>query len=110
MRKLCTALALYGGGLFLLLLDFAESFKQALFLMTLVLGIMAFTNVGPIQNSQDLAPKYAGTLYGVMNSFGHSLALYLLEVVVNGLQCSICHLEHVLLDVLHFSCLDLENI
>ena len=70
VRKLCTSVALYGGGTFLLLLDFAETFEQALFLMTLILGIMAFSNVGPIQNAQDLAPKYAGALYGVMNSFG----------------------------------------
>ena len=98
VRKLCTALALYGGGLFLLLLDFAESFKQALFLMTLVLGIMAFTNVGPIQNSQDLAPKYAGALYGVMNSFGAFSGIigvyvsgYLLEVV--GKWSAVFHLS-----------------
>ena len=70
VRKMSTALALYGGGSFLLLLDFAETFEQALFLMSIVVGLMAFSNVGPVQNSQDLAPKYAGALYGVMNSFG----------------------------------------
>ena len=98
VRKLCTALALYGGGIFLLLLDFAETFMQALFLMTLVLGIMAFTNVGPIQNSQDLAPKYAGALYGVMNSFGAFSGIigvyvsgYLLEVV--GKWSAVFHLS-----------------
>ena len=98
VRKLCTALALYGGGLLLLLLDFAETFTQALFLITLVLGIMAFTNVGPIQNSQDLAPKYAGALYGVMNSFGAFSGIvgvyvsgYLLEVV--GKWSAVFHLS-----------------
>lgn len=70
VRKLCTSVALFGGGSFLLLLDFAETFEQALFLMTVILGIMAFANVGPVQNSQDLAPKFAGALYGVMNTVG----------------------------------------
>lgn len=98
VRKLCTSLALYGGGVFLLLLDFAETFEQALFLMTLVLGIMAFANVGPVQNSQDLAPKYAGALYGVMNSFGACsgifgvyLSGYLLEVL--GKWSAVFHLS-----------------
>lgn len=98
VRKLCTALALYGGGVFLLLLDFAETFNQALFLITLVLGLMAFANVGPVQNSQDLAPKYAGALYGVMNSFGAFSGIvgvyisgYLLEVL--GKWSAVFHLS-----------------
>ncbi len=70
VRKLCTSIALFGGGTFLLLLDFVETFEQALFLMTVILGIMSFSNCGPVQNSQDLAPKHAGSLYGVMNTAG----------------------------------------
>ena len=98
VRKLCTAVALIGGGTFLLLLDFAETFEQALFLMTVILGLMAFSNCGPVQNSQDLVPKHAGALYGVMNTAGAFsgivgvyLSGYLLEIF--GKWSAVFHLS-----------------
>ena len=70
VRKLCTSVALGGAGTFLLLLNLAETFRQSLFLLSVIIGLMAVGNCGPLQNSQDLAPKHTGALYGTMNTVG----------------------------------------
>eukprot|EP00794_Sanderia_malayensis_P006156 gene6156-6863_t len=98
VRKLCTSIALFGAATFLLLLDSVETFEQALFLMTVILGVMSFSNVGPVQNAQDLAPKHAGSLYGVMNTAGALAGIvgvyvsgYLLETI--GKWSAVFHLS-----------------
>ncbi|XP_055372642.1 sialin [Condylostylus longicornis] len=58
-------------GLFLILLGLVGRDPYVcVTIITLSLGFNGAASVTNLQNSQDLAPNYAGTLYGVINLFG----------------------------------------
>ena len=88
VRKLCTSVSLGGPAVLLLLLNVAETFHQTLFLLSVSMAMLSFGNAGPLQNPQDLAPKHAGALFGVVNTInalsgiiGVYLTGYILETV-----------------------------
>ena len=70
VRKLYASLLFLGVCLSSLLLNTVETFRQALFVMSLNIGFMGFTSSSLMLNSQDLAPKHAGVLHGLMNGCG----------------------------------------
>lgn len=70
VRKLYCSIQMFGVAVFALLLNTVETFRQALFVMSIIIGLQAFSNCSTMLNSQDLAPKHAGALHGVMNCCG----------------------------------------
>lgn len=70
VRKLYASAMFLGITLFSLLLNVVETFQQALFVMSLNVGVHAFSTGSLMMNSQDLAPQHAGALHGFMNSCG----------------------------------------
>jgi len=68
LRKSYAATLFIGGTLFSCLLTVVETFKQALFIMSLNIGLQAFATSSIGLNSQDLSPKHAGALHGLINS------------------------------------------
>ena len=73
IRKAAVSLCLGGGALFILVV--ARSGGEGHFPSTLLCIMLSFTCVGmsvagTVINPSDLAPAYAGALFGVMNSFG----------------------------------------
>lgn len=57
-------------GLFLVGMCFVDQPYVCVVLITLSLGFNGASTVTNLQNSQDLAPNYAGTLYGIINFVG----------------------------------------
>jgi len=70
VRKLFSALMFIGTFVFSLLLNTVETFRQALFVMSLNIGVQAFGSCSVIINPTDLAPRHAGALHGLVNSCG----------------------------------------
>ena len=102
LRKSYASVVFIGGALFSVLLTVVETFKQALFIMSLNIGIQAFASSSLSLNSQDLCPKHAGALHGLINSVaaiagvmgvyltgyilettGHWFSVYLLTAIVS---------------------------
>ena len=80
VRKLYAAMLFLGTGVFSLMLNTVESFQQALFVMSLTVGVNAFSTSSISLNPQDLSPKHAGALFGLGNSvsaLGGSIGVYL---------------------------------
>ncbi len=79
-------ISLVGAGVFLLIISYVETYGSALFVMACIVACCGFHNAGIMVNPQDLAPKYAGSVFGVMNTLGAlpgfigvSFAGYILE-------------------------------
>lgn len=70
VRKLNALIMFLGMACFSLLLNYVETFKQALIVMSLNVGANAFGNCCIQINAQDLAPKHSGALHGFANSCG----------------------------------------
>uniref|UniRef100_T1IKV8 Major facilitator superfamily (MFS) profile domain-containing protein n=1 Tax=Strigamia maritima TaxID=126957 RepID=T1IKV8_STRMM len=70
VRKLMETLAQLGKAFFLLLIGSVQSFEAALFCMTFALAAGSFHNCAVFINPQDIAPKYAGSVFGLMNMAG----------------------------------------
>jgi len=70
LRKTYAAIFFLGAALFSFLLTIVETFKQALFVMSLNIGVNAFSSCSISLNSQDLCPQHAGALHGLINSIG----------------------------------------
>jgi len=70
VRKLFSSLMFMGTCVFSLLLNTVESFKQALFMMSLNIGVLALNGCSCTINPTDLAPRHAGALHGLINSCG----------------------------------------
>lgn len=90
VRKLYASAMFLGITLFSLLLTVVETFQQALFVMSLNVGVHALSTGSLMMNSQDLAPQHAGALHGFMNSCGAFAGFvgvyitgYILEVTGN---------------------------
>eukprot|EP00794_Sanderia_malayensis_P011314 gene11314-12499_t len=64
---------LYGflfGGLFLLLVGYAPNKDIAVLELTLAIGFIGLSRSGFMVNHLDIAPRYAGLLYGITNCLG----------------------------------------
>jgi len=80
VRKFYSGMLFLGTCVFSLLLNTVESFQQALFIMSLTVGVNAFSTSSISLNPQDLSPKHAGALFGLGNSvgaLGGSIGVYL---------------------------------
>jgi hypothetical protein len=63
MQSVCFA----GSGICLLALAAVSSYEASLVLLTLVLACNAFHNAGVLVNAQDIAPNYAGSVFGALS-------------------------------------------
>ena len=70
VRKFTAAVSLLGAGFFLVLIAQVNTYSSALFVMACCVACCGFHNAGIMVNPQDLAPKYAGSVFGVMNTIG----------------------------------------
>uniref|UniRef100_A0A1B0DPH9 Major facilitator superfamily (MFS) profile domain-containing protein n=1 Tax=Phlebotomus papatasi TaxID=29031 RepID=A0A1B0DPH9_PHLPP len=70
MRKFFCIFSHIVPGLFLIGLCFVHEPYTCVALITLSLGFNGASVLTNLQNSQDLAPNFAGTLYGTMNAIG----------------------------------------
>lgn len=70
VRKMTACVSLCGCGFFFMLISQTESYSMALFLMACAVACCGFHNAGIMVNPQDLAPKFAGSVFGVMNTLG----------------------------------------
>lgn len=70
VRKFFQSLSMGGGAFFMILINKSRSFSQALFCMVMAMTASALGNAGSPVVPQDMSPKFAGTLFGIMNSAG----------------------------------------
>ncbi len=56
--------AMCGAGGCLVLLSYTSTFEAALFWMAMAVGCSGFNTAGILVNPQDIAPKYAGSVFG----------------------------------------------
>ncbi|CAL4111847.1 unnamed protein product [Meganyctiphanes norvegica] len=84
-RRLFSAIGMVGNGIVLAIVGFVGC-NEMLVVSLLALGTfcMGATNAGYASNDLDLAPNFAGTLFGLTNSFGFGFAM-LAPVVVGAL-------------------------
>lgn len=106
MRKFTAFVSLMGSGFFLILISQVNSYSTSLFIMACTVACCGFHNAGIMVNPQDLAPKYAGSVFGVMNTigampgfFGVKFAGYVLETtkswsVVFNQTAALCFLGY----------------
>lgn len=86
VRKLTAFVSLVGSGFFLICISYTNTYSSSLFMMACTVACCGFHNAGIMVNPQDLAPRYAGSVFGVMNTIGAlpgfigvSFAGYILE-------------------------------
>ncbi|XP_057314350.1 solute carrier family 17 member 9-like [Hydractinia symbiolongicarpus] len=70
VRKIFVSMALISTTVLCLILNQVTSFSLALLLMTSIIGLLGCNSSGIGMNPQDLAPKHAGSLFGIMNTLG----------------------------------------
>lgn len=87
VRKFFQTLSMCGGAFFMILINKSRSFHSALFCMMMAMSLNALGNAGTPVTPQDMSPRFAGTLFGIMNSAGALSGIvgtlitgYLLEV------------------------------
>ncbi|KAK3602604.1 hypothetical protein CHS0354_034330 [Potamilus streckersoni] len=70
VRKAIETVALLGTATFLVLLSYTSTYSGALFCMAMAVACSGFHNSGILVNPQDIAPKHAGSVFGIMNMAG----------------------------------------
>jgi len=73
VRKLFTGVGFFGCSIFIVLIvvpPFATVWQSVTF-MTLAWAFAGFYKAGSYVNHFDIAPKYAGTLFGIINTFAN---------------------------------------
>ena len=70
VRKLAQAFSFVGPALSLVLLGAARTPAAACVCLVLALGCQAFGQAGFVANMSDVAPGFAGRLFGLSNTFG----------------------------------------
>ncbi|KAL8590485.1 hypothetical protein ACOMHN_011698 [Nucella lapillus] len=68
--SLFLTIALVGTSLFLVLLSFTDGYYGALTCMAIAVACCGFHNSGILVNPQDIAPRHAGSVFGIMNMAG----------------------------------------
>ncbi|KAK3743844.1 hypothetical protein QZH41_011850, partial [Actinostola sp. cb2023] len=64
VRKLFQTISMWGASLCMLLFSWVSNFNQALFLIMITLALNSIGNSGIVVAPQDMAPKFAGSLFG----------------------------------------------
>uniref|UniRef100_X2ATU3 Major facilitator superfamily (MFS) profile domain-containing protein n=1 Tax=Capitella teleta TaxID=283909 RepID=X2ATU3_CAPTE len=70
VRKLMQSISFGGVSFFLFMISYTSSYGGALFCMASALACGSFHSAGILVNPQDIAPKYAGSVFGLMNTAG----------------------------------------
>ncbi|KAI8773926.1 solute carrier family 17 member 9-like [Biomphalaria glabrata] len=70
VRKTMETVALCGTAFFLFMISYASSYTSCLIVMALAVACCGFHNSGIFVNPQDIAPKHAGSIFGIMNMAG----------------------------------------
>ncbi|KAK7100474.1 voltage-gated purine nucleotide uniporter SLC17A9-like isoform X1 [Littorina saxatilis] len=70
VRKLMETIALCGTSFFLVLLTYCSSYGASLACMAVAVACCGFHNSGILVNPQDIAPRHAGSVFGIMNMAG----------------------------------------
>lgn len=70
IRKLMQTIGLVGSGFFLFLTRYATTPEMALLSLSGALGLLAFAYSGAAPNVLDIAPRFGGVLFGIMNTLG----------------------------------------
>lgn len=70
VRKFIETISLMGTAIALISLSYTTTFSGALFSMALAVACCGFHNSGILVNPQDIAPKHAGSVFGIMNMAG----------------------------------------
>ncbi|GFO27656.1 solute carrier family 17 member 9 [Plakobranchus ocellatus] len=70
VRKLMESVALLGTAFFLFLISFASSYHMCLTCLALAVACCGFHSSGILVNPQDIAPRHAGSVFGIMNMAG----------------------------------------
>ena len=70
VRKLMQTIGLVGSGFFLYLTRYATTPEMALLSLSGALGLLAFAYSGAAPNVLDIAPRFGGVLFGIMNTLG----------------------------------------
>lgn len=69
-RKIMQTIAMVGSGIFASFLPYCTSFYSAVLCAGIAVSVLTFHHSGVLVNPQDIAPKYAGSVFGIMNAFG----------------------------------------
>ncbi|XP_039257129.2 voltage-gated purine nucleotide uniporter SLC17A9-like [Styela clava] len=86
-RKFIQTIAMFGCGLFAMLLPFCENYISALIVAGLAVSCQTFHNSGILVNPQDIAPTYSGSVFGIMNTAGAIpgfLGVYMAGFILNA--------------------------
>ncbi len=70
VRKLMQTIGLVGSGTFLYITRFAATPEIAIASLSAALGLLAFAYSGAGPNVLDIAPRFGGVLFGIMNTLG----------------------------------------
>ncbi|ESP00567.1 hypothetical protein LOTGIDRAFT_112031, partial [Lottia gigantea] len=70
VRKLMESVALLGTSCFLVLISYTTTYAGSLTCMAIAISCCGFHNSGILVNPQDIAPKHAGSVFGIMNMAG----------------------------------------
>lgn len=57
-----------------------ETFQSAMLCLTLIIGASGFHNNAIAVNPSDLAPKHAGSVFGLMNTIGAIPGMYVVNM------------------------------
>ncbi|WAR23740.1 PHT41-like protein [Mya arenaria] len=70
VRKFMNTITMLGTAFFLVVISYTTSYEGALVCMALAVACCGFHNSGILVNPQDIAPKHAGSVFGIMNMAG----------------------------------------
>ncbi|XP_035826482.1 solute carrier family 17 member 9 isoform X2 [Aplysia californica] len=70
VRKFMESVALLGTAFFLFIISYTSSYTSCLICLALAVACCGFHNSGILVNPQDIAPKHAGSVFGIMNMAG----------------------------------------
>ncbi|XP_048581408.1 solute carrier family 17 member 9-like isoform X2 [Nematostella vectensis] len=98
VRKLFQTVSMCGGALCMLLLDWAATFGQAMFLIMVTMGFSALGNCGCPVVPQDMSPQFAGSLFGLMNAAGAFSG-----IVIVPISGHILELTHIWSTIFHIN-------
>ncbi|XP_031574048.1 solute carrier family 17 member 9-like [Actinia tenebrosa] len=102
VRKFFQTFSMCGTAFCMLLFDWVVTFPQAMVLIMITMACNAMGNCGVPVTPQDMAPKFAGSLFGLMNSAGAFSGIVLVPISghvleITQLWSSIFHINTAIL-------------